>query len=35
MVTIKSKSIPDTKDKKSKPIDDDYSTKYFKKDMKI
>jgi hypothetical protein len=30
MVEIKTKSIPNTKDKKVKVIPDDYPTKYFK-----
>lgn len=33
MITIKSKTIPNTKDRISKPIDDDYSVKYFKREF--
>jgi len=35
MITLESKSIPNTKDKISRPIDDDYSSKYFKKEMRL
>jgi len=33
MVEIKTKSIPNTKDKKEKIIEDDVATRYFKKEF--
>jgi len=35
MVEIKTKTIPNTKDRIELPIDDDYATKYIKRNMGI
>jgi len=35
MVEIKTKTIPNTKDRIELPIDDDYATKYFKSQFNL